>query len=342
MSSASDVRLRRSSRGTPLTFSPYSTFWATVMWGNSAYSWKTVLTSRRRAGRRGDVDAAEPDRPRGRLLEPGDHAQHRGLARARRAEDGEQLAVVDGQVGALDGDDLVAGCRRIPCGRRPARSADRQRRRRSQRAAAAPTVPEGIGRSYEFRGLTAAPSAISARLTDAERAFPRRNRHSRHRREERRMSATSSSGVSIAAKWPPVSKSVQCGRWTALLGVPADRHVLGEDGHPGRHRRSCPPASCECMLCSTGWPRIPRCRSASRSSRRSGCDPVDRLLRQLVPGLVHSLNFSTIHASCPTGESVSAKDSGLRTGRLESGSTRCRHRGRPAAGPVGPCPLRER
>ena len=50
MSSASAVRCRRSALGTPRTFSPYSTFWATVMCGNSAYSWKTVLTSRRRAG----------------------------------------------------------------------------------------------------------------------------------------------------------------------------------------------------------------------------------------------------------------------------------------------------
>ena len=58
-------------------------------------------------GQRGDVDAAEADRPRRRLLEPGDHAQHRGLARAGRAEDREQLTVADGQVGALDGDHLV-------------------------------------------------------------------------------------------------------------------------------------------------------------------------------------------------------------------------------------------
>ena len=41
---------RRSAFGTPRTFSPYSTFCATVMCGNSAYSWKTVLTSRLRAG----------------------------------------------------------------------------------------------------------------------------------------------------------------------------------------------------------------------------------------------------------------------------------------------------
>jgi hypothetical protein len=37
--------------GTPRTFRPYSTFCATVICGNSAYSWNTVLTSRCRAGR---------------------------------------------------------------------------------------------------------------------------------------------------------------------------------------------------------------------------------------------------------------------------------------------------
>ena len=51
MSSASPARRLRSALGTPRTFRPYSTFCATVMCGNSAYSWNTVLTSRRWAGR---------------------------------------------------------------------------------------------------------------------------------------------------------------------------------------------------------------------------------------------------------------------------------------------------
>ena len=54
-------------------------------------------------GQRGDVDAAEFDHAGRRLLEPRDHPQHRRLARTRRPEDREQLAVADGQVGALDG-----------------------------------------------------------------------------------------------------------------------------------------------------------------------------------------------------------------------------------------------
>src|SRR5882762_1522820 len=60
MSSASPVRRRRSAFATPRTFSPYSTFWATVMWGNSAYSWNTVLTSRVRAGQ--EVTSTPPSR----------------------------------------------------------------------------------------------------------------------------------------------------------------------------------------------------------------------------------------------------------------------------------------
>ena len=78
------------------------------MCGNSAYSWNTVLTSRRRAGN--EVTSTPPSLivARGGLLEAGDHPQHRGLARSRGAEDREQLAVLDGQVGALDGDDHVA------------------------------------------------------------------------------------------------------------------------------------------------------------------------------------------------------------------------------------------
>ena len=56
-------------------------------------------------GQRRDVDAAEPDRPGGGLLEARDHAQHRGLAGSRGAQDREQFAVADGEVGALDGHD---------------------------------------------------------------------------------------------------------------------------------------------------------------------------------------------------------------------------------------------
>ena len=51
-------------------------------------------------------------RPRVRLLEAGDHAQRRRLARARRAEQREELAVRDVQVDVVDRDDVAVGLAR--------------------------------------------------------------------------------------------------------------------------------------------------------------------------------------------------------------------------------------
>jgi hypothetical protein len=58
-----------------------------------------VALERRRPGH---VRAAERHRAGGRRLEAGDHAQHRGLARAGRPQHGEELAVRDRQVDAVD------------------------------------------------------------------------------------------------------------------------------------------------------------------------------------------------------------------------------------------------
>ncbi len=55
-------------------------------------------------GRRvGDILAVEGDAPLGRVDEPRDHAQQRGLAAAGRPEQEEQLAGLDGQVDAVHG-----------------------------------------------------------------------------------------------------------------------------------------------------------------------------------------------------------------------------------------------
>jgi hypothetical protein len=54
-----------------------------------------------------DISAADQDRPRGRHFEPGDHAQRRGLAAARRAEQRDQLARLDEQRDVVDGRDLA-------------------------------------------------------------------------------------------------------------------------------------------------------------------------------------------------------------------------------------------
>jgi hypothetical protein len=54
------------------------------------------------------VAAVEQDLAAGRLLEAGDHPQGGGLAAARGPEQGEELALGDAQVDAVDGLDLVA------------------------------------------------------------------------------------------------------------------------------------------------------------------------------------------------------------------------------------------
>ena len=95
--------LPRRSAATPFIFS-----------GNSMFS-PTVLVREERqrlehqAGRppvrRQVVDgrAADADVAGGRRLQPGEHAQQRRLARARRPDDGEELALGDVEVDAVDG-----------------------------------------------------------------------------------------------------------------------------------------------------------------------------------------------------------------------------------------------
>ena len=99
-----------SSRETRLRRSPKATFSNTLIWGNRAYDWNTMLTSRLFGGTSGDIRAVQPDRAQGRLLEAGDHAHRGGLAAARRAEQGEELTLADRQVElAYGGDDFPPG-----------------------------------------------------------------------------------------------------------------------------------------------------------------------------------------------------------------------------------------
>ena len=68
------------------------------MCGNSAYCWKTVLTSRLYGGDADRVDATDQDLALVGLLEAGDHAQRGGLAAAGRTEQREELALAHLQV----------------------------------------------------------------------------------------------------------------------------------------------------------------------------------------------------------------------------------------------------
>jgi hypothetical protein len=54
-----------------------------------------------------DRDALDRDRALGRLLEAGDHPQRRRLAAPRRAQQREELAVVNVEVQPVDGDQIV-------------------------------------------------------------------------------------------------------------------------------------------------------------------------------------------------------------------------------------------
>jgi hypothetical protein len=53
----------------------------------------------------GDVVAADPDAAFRGSFEPGDHPQRCRLPTARRADDGDELPVVDREVQVVDGDD---------------------------------------------------------------------------------------------------------------------------------------------------------------------------------------------------------------------------------------------
>ena len=96
---------RRSAWPTLATLRPYSMFWATVMCAEQ----RVVLEDgvdvavERRATR--DILAVQLDGALGGQLEAGDHPQDRGLARARRTQQGEELAVEHVEVHAVHGCD---------------------------------------------------------------------------------------------------------------------------------------------------------------------------------------------------------------------------------------------
>jgi hypothetical protein len=55
-----------------------------------------------------DHAVADGDLAAGDLLEPGDHAQQRGLAAARRADQHDELAVLDVEADVFHGGDILA------------------------------------------------------------------------------------------------------------------------------------------------------------------------------------------------------------------------------------------
>ena len=63
---------------------------------------------------RGEVDAVDDHAALGGLREPAEQVEERGLARARRADDGDKLARLDGKRDAAHGGDLEFARRHKP------------------------------------------------------------------------------------------------------------------------------------------------------------------------------------------------------------------------------------
>ena len=101
-----------------------------------------------------EVDAVEEDRPGGRLLEPGDEPQCRGLAASRRPEQREELARADRQVDAVDGHELAEALLETDQLDRATDSLHDARRRVSRRpgvSVCAVTAPEDTSHSTATR-----------------------------------------------------------------------------------------------------------------------------------------------------------------------------------------------
>ena len=113
IAATSRTRRARSSRGTFFMRSPNSMFCATVLCGNSA--WRLEHHAEAAVARLEIVDdpAVDADLAAVRLLEPGDQAQRRGLAAARRPDEHDELAVLDRAAQIAHRDERAVGLDQI-------------------------------------------------------------------------------------------------------------------------------------------------------------------------------------------------------------------------------------
>ena len=129
------------------------------------------------------VRAVDPDRPVVRRLEPGDQVEHRRLAAARRAEEGQELAGLDLEREAVDGRD-----RAEPLGETDEAEAGAvpPRRDRSLATSRPPTARSGPGRprGSGARSSPRRPAAPNLRH-DAEEAERHEHLERRHGGQER-------------------------------------------------------------------------------------------------------------------------------------------------------------
>ena len=123
-----------------------------------------------------DLAVADRDRALGDVLEPGEHAQRRGLAATRRADDDEQLTVGDVEIEVIDGHDVAVealrdgsetdGTHRVASGRSESvvgsdsgvsTSLRRWRRSRTSRRCASVVVPGSRSRLRRCRSGSCSP-----------------------------------------------------------------------------------------------------------------------------------------------------------------------------------------
>ena len=224
--------------------------------GTARSDWNTIEMLRCDGGSRVTSRPADPDAALVGDLEPGDQAQRRRLAAARRAEQHVERALVELERDAVDGAHLAVGGRpvlarafdgdRATCGRRAERVS------RTARSSAAP----GIGRAHERLADQERMDAAAAHQRDVARrddaALGDHEPVGRHARQqvERRVERDVErlrrlrllmpiSGASTAS-----ARSSSCASWTSTsTSMPNSRARAASSARELRRRRAPPTIS---------------------------------------------------------------------------------------------------
>ena len=233
-----DAPVARRAGRRPACAARSATLAATSRCGNSCSSWNTMPMPRRWVGTVGDVDAVEArPRPASGRSRPAIDAQQRALAAARRSEQGDDLAVADGERRAVE----HRTCRRT----RPSTSTTVERRRLSRRrrspvgeieerarsatVAAARIVGERVALGLEQRrrcGRAAARwrSASSPSRCATGSWSPRTRRARSPRRGRRRRRAAGAGAARSTSRHARSGEAPSVAAASCELGVDAAQH----------------------------------------------------------------------------------------------------------------------
>ena len=230
-----------------------------------------MLTLRLYGGQPGDVLALQLDQARRRLLEAADHPQRGGLAAAGRAEQAEELAVVDLEVDVVDGEHLPVSLRDLDESNVDARHGQELLQRRVARgrrasgtvsdAVATADVAPAIGRTNDRVRGTGCQGDEVAR-SSCPVACEIRTRRPR-RGEVRTDRSTFGRGVAVASgrTGPPAGAAarvaegagtISATRASTIAGPPVPQERVHPDDRHHRGRR----------------PRRPPHRPGARAGRR--------------------------------------------------------------------------